>query len=95
LGGVIEKVDEELAEMSAAQTQEEKVGEFGDVLMALVNIARWLQIDAEEALRLANRRFYRRFTYMEELCRERGIEFKSLSFEEQNSLWEQAKRQVG
>ncbi len=95
LGGVIEKVDEELAELSVAQNQEEKVGEFGDVLMALVNIARWLQIDAEESLRLANRRFYRRFTQMEELCRQRGVDFRSLSFDEQNGLWEQAKGQVG
>ena len=95
LEGVMEKVDEELAELSDAQTQEEKVAEFGDVLLALVNIARWLQIDAEEALRLANRRFYRRFTHMEEACRRRGVDFKSLSFEEQNNLWEQAKRQVG
>jgi len=93
--GVMEKVDEELAELSSAQTQEEKVREFGDVLLALVSVARWLQIDAEEALRLANRRFYRRFTYMEELCRERGVDFRSLSFEEQNSLWERAKGQVG
>ena len=94
LEGVMEKVDEELAELRGAQTQEEKVGEFGDVLLALANVARWLQIDAEEALRLANRRFFHRFTYMEELCRQRGVDFRSLSFEEQNRLWEQAKKQV-
>jgi len=93
--GILQKVAEELEELKGAKSKEEETSEFGDVLLALVNIARWLRIEAEEALRLANRRFYRRFTHMEEACRARGTTFDSLSFDEQNSLWEEAKRQVG
>ena len=46
----------------------------------------------EVALRETNQRFYRRFTYMERVCRERGVEVRDLSFEEQNALWEEAKK---
>ena len=60
----------------------------------MVNAARWLGVDSEEALRLANGRFYRRFRYMEEACRKRGIFLRDLSFEEQNALWDEAKRGV-
>jgi ATP diphosphatase len=48
-------------------------------------------LDAEEVLRLANRRFVRRFQGMEALCRARGLAFERLSFEEQNALWEEVK----
>ena len=51
-------------------------------------------IDLEAALREANRRFYRRFTCMEELCRQRGLDFAKLSFADQNTLWEEAKKKV-
>jgi tetrapyrrole methylase family protein/MazG family protein len=57
-----------------------------------VNIARKMDIDLEMALRGANRRFYDRFTYMEKLCRERGIDLAALSIEEQDALWEEAKK---
>ena len=49
-------------------------------------------MDSEAALREANRRFYKRFARMEELCRQRGLDFGELGFEEQNKLWEEAKR---
>ena len=71
---------------------EEKAREIGDLLFTLVNYARWEGIDAESALREANSKFYRRFTYMERLCRERCLNFEKLSFNEQNALWEEAKR---
>jgi uncharacterized protein YabN with tetrapyrrole methylase and pyrophosphatase domain len=48
----------------------------------------------EAVLRQANKRFYRRFTYMEEVCRQRGVNLGELSFDEQNALWEEAKRKV-
>ncbi|HLB28343.1 MAG TPA: MazG nucleotide pyrophosphohydrolase domain-containing protein, partial [Dehalococcoidales bacterium] len=73
---------------------EQKAEEFGDLLFTLVNFARKQGIDSESALREANQKFYRRFSYMEELCRQRGLTFASLSFDEQNALWEEAKRQV-
>ena len=91
LAGVLSVVADELAELRAAANADERRAEFGDVFFALVNAARWLGLDAEEALRLANRRFVRRFQGMEALCRERGLDFERLSFEEQNALWDEVK----
>ena len=93
--GVIDKLAEEVSEFKRADSQAQKVREFGDLLFTLANIARRLEIDLEAALREANQRFCRRFTYMEELCRQRGANFGELSFAEQNALWEEVKRGEG
>ena len=90
-GEVMDKLAEELAELQQADSRERKEEEFGDLLFTLVNISRHLGIDSEEALRGANRRFYRRFAHMEQLCRQRGLSLHTLSFAEQNALWEEAK----
>jgi tetrapyrrole methylase family protein/MazG family protein len=92
IDGVIEKLTEEISELKRADSQERKAQEFGDLLFTLANIARRLEIDLEVALREANQRFYRRFSYMEEVCRQRGVNLRELSFDEQNALWEEAKR---
>lgn len=92
---ILDKLAEEVAEIKRASSQQERVEEFGDLLFTLANIARRLNIDLETALRSANRRFCQRFKYMEQLCRERGIEINSLSLDEQNALWEEAKAKVG
>ncbi len=89
--GVIDKLVEEVRELREAGSDSEKAQEYGDLLFTLVNVARREGIDSESALREANRRFYRRFTRMEELCRQRGLAFHKLSFDEQNALWEEAK----
>jgi tetrapyrrole methylase family protein/MazG family protein len=94
LEGVIDKLIEEIREIKDAGSREEKAREFGDLLFTLVNFARWQGIDAEAALREANDKFYKRFTRMEALCRERGLVFNELSFEEMDALWEDAKREV-
>ncbi|OGN95008.1 MAG: nucleoside triphosphate pyrophosphohydrolase [Chloroflexi bacterium RBG_13_50_10] len=91
---IIDKLAEEVTEIKQAPNQQEKVKEFGDLLFTLVNVARRLDIDLEMALRSANQRFSRRFTCMEEICRERGLNLGSLSLDEQNALWEEAKRRV-
>ena len=88
---IIDKLAEEVAEIKGATTQPEKASEFGDLLFTLANIARRLDIDLEMALRSANQRFQRRFTCMEDLCRERGVNLASLSLDQQNALWEEAK----
>jgi len=93
INGVIDKLAEEVGEFKQSD-EEQKAREFGDLLFTLVNIARRLGVDSEAALREANGRFYRRFSYMEELCRQRGLSFDKLSFDEQNALWEEAKRGV-
>jgi tetrapyrrole methylase family protein/MazG family protein len=95
IAGVIDKLAEEIKEIKDAESREEKESEYGDLLFTLVNIARWEGIDAESALRGANRKFYKRFSHMEELCRRRGLNFAELSFKEKNDLWEEAKREVG
>ncbi|OGO24476.1 MAG: nucleoside triphosphate pyrophosphohydrolase [Chloroflexi bacterium RBG_16_50_9] len=92
ISGVIEKLAEEVREYQQAIGEEQKAQEFGDLLFTLVNIARRRGINSEAALREANRRFFRRFNHMEELCRQRGLSFENLSFDEQNLLWEEAKR---
>jgi tetrapyrrole methylase family protein/MazG family protein len=93
VGGVMKKLTEEVRELEDADYQE-RVHELGDLLFALVNVARWLDVDAEDTLRLANERFRRRFSYMEEVCHQRGVLLSSLSLEEQDALWEQAKLQM-
>ncbi len=92
IDGVIDKLAEEVSEFKQAGSQQKREQEFGDLLFTLANIGRRLGIDLEAALRQANRRFYRRFIYMEELCRQRGVELSKLSFDEQNALWEEAKK---
>jgi tetrapyrrole methylase family protein/MazG family protein len=92
--GVIDKLAEEVDELKRAGNQREKEHEFGDLIFTLVNVARWLEVDPESALRETNQRFYRRFTSMEEACRRRCVSLADLSFDEQNELWEEAKRAV-
>ncbi len=92
LAGVEDKVHEELRELRAAASPAERLHELGDLLFAIVNLARWLKVDAEEALRLANQRFVQRFHKMEGLCAERGLELARLSLAEMDELWEEAKK---
>ena len=92
--GILEKVTEELGELRRADTPQQKIHEFGDIIFALVNAARWENVDLEEALRLANERFCRRFRYMEDICRTRDVTLRDLSFDEQNALWDEAKRNL-
>jgi MazG family protein len=92
--GVIDKLAEEVGEFQQAENKEQQAAEFGDLLFTLANIARRRGIDLEAALRQANNKFYRRFGRMEELCRQRGLEFEKLSFDQQNQLWEEVKAQL-
>jgi tetrapyrrole methylase family protein/MazG family protein len=92
--GVIDKLAEEVQEIKDTASQEEKEKEFGDLFFTLVNVARWEGIDAETALREANHKFYERFTRMEELCHQRGIDFQKLTFKEKDDLWEEAKKGI-
>jgi tetrapyrrole methylase family protein/MazG family protein len=93
--GVLEKMAEEIGEFKAADSPQQKEQEFGDILFTLANFARRQGIDLESALRNTNRRFYKRFSAMEQFCRERGLDFSKLSFDEQNELWEEAKMKLG
>jgi ATP diphosphatase len=81
------KVDEELAELDAEQSQQAREEELGDLLFAVVNLARHLNIEPEEALRKANRKFERRFRAIED---EPG--FADMSLDQMETLWSRAKR---
>ena len=70
--GVAEKVVEEVAELGAAADADERERELGDMLFSIVNLARWLRVDAESALRGAASRFRRRYELMEATSREQG-----------------------
>ena len=89
--GVLDKVSEELEELSRAENPSELQEEFGDILFALVNAARHLGVNAEMALRAANKKFVERFNRMEQLAREQGVDFASLSLEQQDELWNRVK----
>jgi nucleoside triphosphate diphosphatase len=95
IDGVIDKLGEEVKELQNTSDQQEKAEEFGDIFFTLVNIARRMGVDPEASLRGANRKFYRRFSYMEKLCRERGLNLGKLTFDEQNDLWVEAKQGAG
>ncbi len=88
---VIAKIHEELAELEAAETDEEKQAEAGDLLFAAVNLIRWMGIDPEFALRECNARFKRRFGYIEQHAIAQGRTLQELSFEEMDALWNEAK----
>jgi MazG family protein len=89
--GVLDKVNEEVQELQEAESQAHKVAEYGDLLFVLVNLARWLEIDPEAALRAANRRFRRRFAYVEAGARQLGRTMKDMTLEEMDTLWDEGK----
>ena len=82
------KVVEEIEELETA-TPDQRAEEAGDFLFAAVNLVRAYGIDAEEALRAANRKFERRFREMEELA---GGDFEQRNLEQQEELWQEVKR---
>ena len=84
-------LEEELGELGRARTAEERREEMGDTLFALANLARWLETDAEEALRSTCRGFKRLFQHMEELARERNQDLREMDAGEKLALWEEAK----
>lgn len=86
-----ECIHSELNEFKEAKTQEEKEDELGDILFAVVNLARWNKIDAEQALLKANKKFMQRFRKMEELA---SKNLEEHSFEEWDNLWKSAKMDI-
>lgn len=93
LSGVITKIQEELGEIKDVSTAQDRQAELGDLLFSVVNLARWYEIDAESALREANARFKRRFSYLEDQVKARGKEMSDLSLQDLDELWEEAKDQ--
>src|SRR6266487_833334 len=91
--GVYDKLTEELQELQQTTTPAEQFEEMGDLLYMVAKIARWLHIDAEEALRGANRKFRRRFQAMETMARTEGRALTSYDESEWKERWKRARGQ--
>jgi len=95
ISGVLDKIVEEVTELKATNTPEEKVHELGDLLFTIVNLTRWSGAHAEDVLRQANQRFGKRYLSMEKLASEQGLDFEALPLDLKEELWQEAKRLVG
>ena len=95
VSGVLDKVIEEIEEFRQASTDSQRTHELGDLLMVMVNLCRWSDVQAEDALRQANNRFRRRYLQMEELAEQRRLDFEHLPLDEKEALWQEAKTIVG
>ena len=91
ISGVYDKLHEELDELREATTAEELRSELGDVLFVITNLAQWLGVEAEIALRETNARFSKRFQLVEKFVIDRGLQWSELSLVEMDALWEEAK----
>lgn len=85
------KVKEEMLEFETAPTSKEKEKEFGDLMFALVNYARKAGINPDDALEGTNRKFKRRFEYIETKAAENNQQLKEMSLEEMDEYWDEAK----
>ena len=95
VSGVIEKLQEEAAELARARESgdaEHIEAEIGDLLFTVVNLARFLKVDAEQALRKMNGRFRRRFAHVEREVDADGASLQEASLERMEELWQEAKR---
>src|SRR5258706_1609075 len=104
---VWEKVEEEIEELQSAtknqqfSVNQEEAGrkkkevenEFGDVVFSLINYARFLQIDAENALELTNKKFIHRFTQMEQQALQNGKDLNQMTLQEMDAIWNAIKQQ--
>ncbi len=92
---VFEKLKEELGELQyeVAQGDQEKMEqEFGDVLFSMINYARFLKVDPENALERTNKKFIKRFQYLESKADEAGKSLKDMTLAEMDIFWEEAKK---
>ncbi|MBL7711468.1 MAG: nucleoside triphosphate pyrophosphohydrolase [Chitinophagaceae bacterium] len=96
IGQVKDKVTEELQELEEAldSADEERISsEMGDVFFALINYARFARVDPEQSLEKTNRKFIQRFQYIEQKAAEQNRQLESMSLQEMDDLWNEAKAQ--
>jgi XTP/dITP diphosphohydrolase len=92
---VFEKLEEELAELKEqveAANQQEIEAEFGDVLFSMINYARFLKVDPESALERTNKKFIKRFQYLETKAKENNKSLKEMTLAEMDIFWNEAKK---
>jgi XTP/dITP diphosphohydrolase len=95
-GDVWKKVKEEENELLQAiesNNQKEIEEETGDLFFSIINYARFLNVDAENALELTNKKFIKRFTAMEEQAAKDGNDLKEMSLEQMDAMWDKIKQQ--
>ena len=91
---VWDKVQEEIEEFQREEKKndtEKMEEEFGDVLFSLVNYSRFVNVNPEDALEKTNKKFIRRFQFMEQKIKKDGLDLSKLSFEQMNNFWDMAK----
>ena len=91
---VWDKVQEEIEEFQREEKKndtEKMEEEFGDVLFSLVNYSRFINVNPEDALEKTNKKFIKRFQFMEQKIKEDGLDLSKLSFEQMNNFWDMAK----
>lgn len=94
VSGALDKLSEEIAELRAAIDAGDRQNikeELGDILFSAVNVSRFVKADAEEALTDASDKFLARFTQVEALANERGVDMKNSTLEELDALWDEVK----
>ncbi|MFH2039611.1 MAG: nucleoside triphosphate pyrophosphohydrolase [Chloroflexota bacterium] len=89
--GVLEKIVEEIGEIQRAENPAALMDEMGDLFFALVNLARWKQVDAESALRKTNMKFKKRFSHIELIAKKQNRKVSDLSLNEMEAAWQAAK----
>ena len=95
--GYFEKIKEELEELQDAikESKEENIKEeLGDILLSVVNLARHLNVEAEDALRKGNQKFENRFRYIESKLKKKNKSLKESSLEEMDLLWDRSKQEL-
>ncbi|MBT3241066.1 MAG: nucleoside triphosphate pyrophosphohydrolase [Chloroflexi bacterium] len=92
IDGVFDKIMEEIKEFEDAENPEEKAEEIGDLIFAVANLARWIDVDPETALRETNLKFKKRFAVIEATAKGQGKELSDLSLEEMDAIWEESKK---
>ncbi|MBO5734417.1 MAG: nucleoside triphosphate pyrophosphohydrolase [Clostridia bacterium] len=91
IDGAYNKLREEIDEIKTAKTQAEIEEEFGDLLFSCVNVARFLKVNPEEALKKATDKFINRFEVVEQMANEQGKNLEDMTLEEMDKLWDKAK----
>jgi len=88
---VVEEITELKQEIDTNESKEKIEGEFGDVLFSLINYARFININAEDALEKTNKKFIKRFQYLESEAKKIGKELSDMTLSEMDVYWNKAK----
>ena len=92
---VLDKIEEEIAELREAMAENNQANiqdELGDLMFAMTNLARHVNVKSEMAVRSTNQKFVNRFQYIEQVLHGKGIALEDASLEEMEALWQKAKQ---